>query len=223
MLPADLDEVPGEPVEFIPGPFEAPENAAFRKARRSGSALLSPAEPVSKRCQAYASMAEHSGITLPQALEKPRPRKSEVALSPLQFAVENHRRYHNCEKELADSEAETDAGLQERCKATVNLARCSCNTKAAKELAAELQQYGPGPAKDLSQGIQLVPGRKIQSAFANPATHLQAQQKGLSGSRTGWRGLESHSRLPLALKPFSCLALILAVQAKFRECSWGNG
>ena len=25
-------QVPGEDVEFIPGPFEAPENAAFRKA-----------------------------------------------------------------------------------------------------------------------------------------------------------------------------------------------
>jgi len=83
-------DVPGEPVEFIPGPFEAPENAAFRKA--------------------YASMAEHAGITLPQALEK---------------------RYCNCEKQLATSEDETEA---------------------AKELAAELSQYGPGPGKELEQG-----------------------------------------------------------------------
>ncbi|CAK9055041.1 Protein phosphatase 2C (PP2C) [Durusdinium trenchii] len=43
-------EVPGEGVEFVPGPFEAPENAAFRKA--------------------YAAMAEHAGMSLPQALEK---------------------------------------------------------------------------------------------------------------------------------------------------------
>ena len=29
-------QVPGENVEFIPGPFEAPENAAFRKASGLG-------------------------------------------------------------------------------------------------------------------------------------------------------------------------------------------
>jgi len=38
LCPLDLasHQVPGENVEFIPGPFEAPENAAFRKASGLG-------------------------------------------------------------------------------------------------------------------------------------------------------------------------------------------
>ncbi|CAE7840985.1 unnamed protein product [Symbiodinium sp. CCMP2592] len=43
-------EVPGEHADFIPGPFGAPESAAFKKA--------------------YASMAERSGFTLERALKK---------------------------------------------------------------------------------------------------------------------------------------------------------
>ena len=65
--------MPGEPVEFIPGPFEAPENAAFRKAATSELECSIARGRVCASCQAYASMAEHAGITLPQALEKPWP------------------------------------------------------------------------------------------------------------------------------------------------------
>ena len=33
--PRPPSKVPGEQVEFIPGPFEAPDNPAFRKAGKS--------------------------------------------------------------------------------------------------------------------------------------------------------------------------------------------
>ena len=65
------DKVPGEPVEFIPGPFEAPENAAFRKAGCCKRQAKKVTTNLLLSSQAYASMAEHAGITLPQALEKP--------------------------------------------------------------------------------------------------------------------------------------------------------
>ena len=65
------DKVPGKPVEFIPGPFEAPENAAFRKAGCCKRQAKKVTSNLLLSSQAYASMAEHAGITLPQALEKP--------------------------------------------------------------------------------------------------------------------------------------------------------
>ena len=64
-------EVPGEKVEFIPGPFKAPENGAFRKAGDSDTELASFRRVrCCKPCKAYAAMAEHAGLTLSQALEK---------------------------------------------------------------------------------------------------------------------------------------------------------
>ena len=84
-------------MEFVPGPFEAPENAAFRKAHCNGTVstwvpccgrphdfialllvasllLLVPCCQMQRRDEAlreaYAAMAEHAGMSLPQALEK---------------------------------------------------------------------------------------------------------------------------------------------------------
>ena len=64
------------------------------------------------------------------------------------------RRYCNCEKQLATSDEETDAAS--RVRKTSQFFDCASllrlDPEAAKELAAELSQYGPGPGKELEQG-----------------------------------------------------------------------
>ena len=119
------------------------------------------------------------------------------------------RRYCNCEKELATINEDSDV----LSRASRDLKGSLANTRleAAKEMAAELSQYAPGPGKDLEPGRELSPSNLGLRVWQ---THAEAPPTGSNGSKIGWR----RSGLLLGLFP-ACLVPSVDFSRGASHCS----
>lgn len=114
-------EVPGAATELVPGPFDAPEHGGFRKA--------------------YAAMAEHAGLTLPQAIAE----RHDHARRELQRIEQA--------KAASAALAAAQAARGEADKDKVQSAHANADMNDAA-LKAELAAFGDGPPDSLPIGSE---------------------------------------------------------------------